>query len=100
MILNYTKKCGLLVLDDLGAHSQGQSGEGPSWAEAKFDEIINYRWLNKGRTIFTLNVAAESLPQRVRDRIVEGQTFVLHGPSYRQLKGSKLREKPKTEEAK
>lgn len=94
IVLNYTKKCGLLVLDDLGAHAEGQRGEGPSWAEAKFDEIINYRWLNKGRTIFTLNVAAESLPQRVRDRIIEGQTFVLHGPSYREMRGARLRERP------
>jgi DNA replication protein DnaC len=72
----------ILVLDDLGAHQSSP------WAEEKLFQIVNYRWLNKLRTIITTNLTREELIEghpRLAARIldVHNTTFVgINAPHY------------------
>lgn len=84
--INYTKKCTLLIIDDLGACKLTE------WAEEKLDEIVDHRYINHKLTVFTTNVKSEQLPKRVSDRMSEGQVHILEAESYRKKK-SQLREK-------
>lgn len=87
--IDFLKNVGLLILDDLGAHHD-KLGDGPSWATAKLDEIIDCRYLRGGRTVFTTNVKSDALPPRIADRMSEGRVAVLQAPSsYRKEKGAK-----------
>ena len=91
-ILPWVRGCGLLVLDDLGAHSAGtRGGDGPTWAEATLDEVVNHRYLAGLRTLVTLNVVRENLPVRLADRVTEGQVFTLVGKDFRTEKAARRR---------
>ena len=76
-LLNYIMKCGLVILDDLGAE------KGTDWACAKLDEIVDHRYINHLPTIVTSNFNPDQLPLRIADRLMEGQVIVLKGDSYR-----------------
>lgn len=86
--IDLLKHCDLLVLDDLGAHHD-KVGNGPSWATAKLDEIIDYRYIRGGHTVFTTNVKQDALPPRIADRMFEGRTVVLRATSYRKEKNKR-----------
>ncbi len=80
-LIGYAKNCGLFVLDDLGAHKP------TAWAEAKLDEIIDHRYINRLPTVITSNLALDMLPERIADRMAEGIIAVLEGTSHRRQKG-------------
>ncbi len=56
----------LLVLDDLGAHSQTE------WAEEQLFRLLNRRYTEYAPTIITANVGVENIDQRIRSRYREG----------------------------
>jgi len=87
LILNYAKRCSLLILDDFGAQKSTE------WAEAKLDEIIDHRYINQLPTIVTSNRSIESLPRRIADRLAEGILVLLEGQSYRIKKATERRGK-------
>jgi DNA replication protein DnaC len=76
-ILNYTSKCSLAILDDMGAESVTE------WAWSKLDSIVDYRYIHKLPLIVTTNVAPNRLPPRIADRLYEGPVLILEGESYR-----------------
>jgi len=82
LLLEQAKNCHLLILDDLGAHKP------TAWAEAKLDEIVDYRYINRRATVVTSNLSLLMLPERISDRFAEGTVLVLEGKSYRRQKGS------------
>lgn len=73
----------LLILDDLGAQQTTE------WGESKLDEIIDARYLNKGNTIFTTNLAPAQLSPRIASRLLEGEVALLTGVDFRELKRKK-----------
>jgi DNA replication protein DnaC len=73
------KMSDLLILDDLGAEKS------TPWAEAKLDELVDYRYINDKCTVFTTNLAPKQLQPRISSRIREGVTVTLEGPDYREL---------------
>jgi len=75
--LQFLRSCQLLILDDLGAEKATE------WSTAKLDEIVDYRYINRLPTVFTLNVEPERLAPRLVDRLMEGQVFVLDAASFR-----------------
>lgn len=85
-ILARTKSVDLLILDDLGAHQTTE------WATAKLDEIIDHRYMNQMRTVFTTNVSPRSLPPRIASRLHEGIIVVLTSGDYRALKAKRRAE--------
>jgi len=80
LLLEQAKNCHLFILDDLGAHKP------TAWAEAKLDEIINHRYINRQPTVITSNLSLDMLPERIADRMAEGAVVVLEGKSYRRQK--------------
>ncbi len=80
IMLNFVQKCGLLVIDDIGAHNP------TAWAQEKLDMIVDARYIARRPTVFTTNLAQENLPDRVVDRLHEGVVAVLEGESYRKQK--------------
>lgn len=87
--IDLLKHCDLLILDDLGAHHE-KLGDGPSWATAKLDEIIDHRYIRGGHTVFTTNVKQDALPPRIADRMFEGRVTVLQAlSSYRKEKSAR-----------
>jgi len=76
-ILNFVKRCSLLVLDDLGVHNE------TDWAVEKLDTIVNHRYENALATIITAN--SLEISDRIYDRMCQGRVVMLKGPSYRQL---------------
>lgn len=76
-LLNFVKKCSLLVLDDLGAERS------TDWSSAKLDEVVDHRYLHQLPTVVTLNVTPDALPPRLADRLFEGKVFVLKTRSHR-----------------
>jgi len=81
LTVDYAKKyCSLLVLDDLGAERV------TDWSSARLDEIVDFRYVNRLATVFTLNVSADELAPRLADRLFEGKVLVLDAPSYRRRK--------------
>lgn len=85
-LLNRVKEVPLLILDDLGVE------QSTPWARAKLDEIIDYRYLNAAKTVFTTNLAPSKLEPRIASRLQEGVVVVLDCGDYRLLK-AKLRGK-------
>lgn len=82
-ILNLAMTASLLVLDDLGAEKSTE------WAEAKLDEIVDNRYINRRPMVVTTNLGMSSLAPRISDRLAEGQVHILKTGSYRQReKGS------------
>jgi len=76
-IITPTKKCQLLVLDDMGAQKD------TDWAVEKLDIIVNHRYENKLATVITANTL--EIPDRIYDRVLEGKAVKLSGESYRAI---------------
>ncbi len=70
----------LLILDDLGAHSNS------TWAEEKLYQLANYRYNAKLPTIFTTNFRPDDLDPRLCSRLLDKQLSTpinLKVPDYR-----------------
>jgi len=78
-VLETAERVPLLILDDLGAEKTTE------WAEAKLDELIDYRYINRLPTVFTTNLAPAQLTGRIASRLKEGVTVTLEGPDYREV---------------
>jgi len=78
--INWLKKCGLLVIDDIGANKS------TPWADDKLQEIIDHRYLNDKLTVATTNLKPTDLPPRISDRLMEGVVVPIIAPSYRPIK--------------
>jgi DNA replication protein DnaC len=57
------RTCPLLILDDLGAHSNSE------WAQEKLYQLINYRYVEKLPTVITTNDSREELDPRLNSRL-------------------------------
>lgn len=83
-LMQWLKTVDLLVLDDLGVEKPTE------WAAAKLDLIIDHRYLNLGKTIFTTNLGTSALSargeQRLASRLMEGVVEVLKCDDYREIK--------------
>ncbi len=77
--INQLKKCGLLILDDLGAE------QSTPWAREKLDEIVDYRYINGYPLVATTNTPATELPPRLARRLGEGVRVVLKCGNYSAL---------------
>jgi DNA replication protein DnaC len=78
-----SRGAGLLILDDLGAQQTTE------WGEAKLDEIVDGRYMNGLKTIFTTNLAPAQLSPRIASRLMEGEVALLTGIDFRELKRKK-----------
>lgn len=65
------KDAPVLVLDDLGAHSQGRAGTPfeVTWAEDKLYQIFDHRLVSELPTVVTTNVPFTQMPQRLASRL-------------------------------
>lgn len=79
-LIDYAKNCSLCILDDLGAHKATE------WAEAKLDEIIDARYINRRATIITSNLPINQWSARIADRAAEGVVMILDGKSRRKAR--------------
>lgn len=61
----------LLVLDDLGTQSS------TSWAQEKIYQIINYRYVNKLPTIFTISQPIENLDSHWKTRLLDEENGIV-----------------------
>lgn len=77
VIMNYAKKCALLILDDFGVEDL------TSWASGRLDTIVDYRYERGLATIVTANTL--EISDRVLDRMKEGQVVLCEGESYREI---------------
>lgn len=77
LLIGQAKNCHLFILDDLGAHKETE------WSQAKLDEIIDHRYINRRATVITSNYPLDALPERISDRLSEGVVVVMEGKSYR-----------------
>lgn len=84
--IQFMTKCPLLVLDDIGSQKE------TDWSWEQIDTIIDARYVAGLPLVATMNVSGTDLPQRIYDRLREGQVFILDAPSYRGLKGIGVRE--------
>lgn len=84
-LMKWLKIVDLLVLDDLGVEKPTE------WAAAKLDSIIDYRYLNGRKTVFTTNLGTSALAsrgeERLASRLQEGVVEVLKCDDYRLIKG-------------
>jgi DNA replication protein DnaC len=80
MILHFAQNVGLLILDDFGAQDE------KVWATSKLDQIVNSRYIHRKPLIVTTNMALDTLPERIADRLSEGSLVHLTGESYRKKK--------------
>jgi len=67
--LRYT---GLLVLDDLGAHSATE------WAQEKLYQLCAHRYVQRSPTIITTNLALEDLDPRIASRLADQQVGTVY----------------------
>jgi len=90
-LMKWLKKADLLVIDDLGVEKPTE------WAAAKLDTIIDHRYVNGAKTVFTTNLSPSALTsrgeQRLASRLTEGVVELLKCDDYRPVK-AKLREAP------
>ena len=77
--MGFVQRCGLLALDDFGAHAD------TDFARAKLDEIIDARYAERRLTLIATNVDLDKLQPRIRDRLKEGVILFLKGRSYREI---------------
>ena len=82
--LEQAKGTWLVVFDDIGVEYVKEGG----LVEAFFDEIVWHREGNEQPTIFTTNLTAEQLKERLSDRILDrlrgwGTVCAVGGPSLR-----------------
>jgi DNA replication protein DnaC len=70
----------LLVLDDFGTHNA------TAWAQEKFFQILNHRYINKLPLVVTTNLELDEIDARIRSRL-QDEKFVKHVhllvPDYR-----------------
>jgi DNA replication protein DnaC len=64
-VLDALRAAGLLILDDLGAHST------TPWAEEKLYQLFSYRYLQESPTLITTNVDQEDLDPRLVSRMLD-----------------------------
>ena len=81
--LRWLCKCSLLVLDDLGTEASTE------WTTSILDQIVDTRYINCMKTIFTTNATPQNLPRRVVDRMMEGTVITIAAKSYRRLNKDK-----------
>lgn len=77
VIMNWVKKCQLLILDDLGVQKD------TDWVVDKLDMVVNYRYEQKLPTVITANTL--EISDRILDRMKEGRVVLLQGESYREI---------------
>lgn len=65
------KNVGLLVLDDLGAGGQSE------WAREKLFQLIDYRYVTRRATVYTLS-DMERLSERIKVRLLDERLCTLH----------------------
>ena len=63
--LEVIRRCGLLVLDDLGTEAA------KDWAEEKVDRIIDWRYINRLPLVVTTNARGDELAPRIASRLAE-----------------------------
>jgi DNA replication protein DnaC len=92
-LMRWLKTVDLLVLDDLGVEKPTE------WTAAKLDSIIDHRYLNECKTVFTTNLGTSALAsrgeQRLASRLQEGVVEVLKCDDYRLIKGKVRQAKEK-----
>ena len=70
----------LLILDDFGTHNT------TPWAQEKFFQILNHRYINKLPLVLTTNLELDEIDARVRSRL-QDEKFVhrvhINAPDYR-----------------
>lgn len=82
-LFDRVRNAGLLVLDDLGAHST------TPWAEEKLYQIFAYRYLQRLPTIVTTNanlMDRQALPDRIASRLMDtsiSNVFAIAAPDFR-----------------
>jgi len=83
-LLKWLKTVDLLVIDDLGVEKPTE------WSATKLDMIIDYRYLNQSKTVFTTNLTPGALAsrgeQRLASRLREGAVETLKCGDYRKIK--------------
>ena len=69
-----------MILDDFGTHNT------TNWAQEKFFQILNHRYINKLPLVLTTNLALDEIDARIRSRL-QDEKFVNHiliqAPDYR-----------------
>ena len=93
-IIYSLKNYELVILDDIGAQHN------TPWATSKLDELIDYRYINSLETIFTTNIPADKLPDRLASRLSEGEIIDFEGIGDYRLMIRKQREYKKTHKVK
>ena len=79
-VFDALRAAGLLILDDLGAHST------TPWAEEKLYQLLSYRYLQESPTLITTNVKWGHLDPRLESRIWDrgfGQVCELNVRDFR-----------------
>ena len=82
-LFDRVRNAGLLVLDDLGAHST------TPWAEEKLYQIFTYRYLQRLPTVVTTNadlMDKEALADRIASRLMDASVsnvFAIDAPDFR-----------------
>ena len=82
-LFDRVRNAGLLILDDLGAHST------TPWAQEKLYQIFAYRYLQRLPTVVTTNadlLDREALPDRIASRLMDAgisNVFAIEAPDFR-----------------
>jgi len=79
-IYQHCQEVGLLILDDLGVEKSTE------WAIEQLDMLVDYRYINGKKTVFTTNLGPTQLPARIKSRLKEGLAATLDGIDYREVK--------------
>jgi DNA replication protein DnaC len=74
---NFVKNIRYLVLDDLGAQHDTH------WAQAKLEELVDYRYFYQKATIFTTNLSINEMPARIGSRLMSGINVICSGQDFR-----------------
>ncbi len=69
--LEKLRRCGLLVLDDLGAEHAKE------WAGEKIDRIVDWRYVSRMPLVVTTNAKSEDLAPRVASRLADQSCSVV-----------------------
>lgn len=70
------KEADLVILDDLGAQNTTE------WRTSQLDALVDYRY-REGKALVITSNKVEGIPERIIDRLKEGKTVVMTGPSWR-----------------
>ena len=85
--LEKLRRCGLLVLDDLGAEHAKE------WAGEKIDRIVDWRYVSRMPLVVTTNAKSEDLAPRVASRLADHSCSVvvqMDAEDYRTMTGPDL----------